>query len=89
MNDMCKTCACLKMTCNGTNETVWTGCVYKVNKQILGSFIWETGSINDNIRKILENKGTYYINNFNGNIIVKNKKVRYEIDKNNNYTVFI
>lgn len=29
MNRMCKTCARLGIECNGTSDTVWTGCVYK------------------------------------------------------------
>lgn len=26
MHQICKSCACLYHECNGTNETVWTGC---------------------------------------------------------------
>jgi len=29
LNMMCKNCICLNGDCNGTKETVWTGCVYK------------------------------------------------------------
>lgn len=36
----------------------------------LGSFVWEKGSINDNIRKILCDKRIQYRNTFNGTIEV-------------------
>lgn len=30
MNKMCNNCKCLKdEKCKGTEETVWTGCIYK------------------------------------------------------------
>ena len=29
MNSMCKDCLCLGKTCGGTNNPVWTGCVFK------------------------------------------------------------
>lgn len=38
--------------------------------QLLGFFFWEQGSINDNIRKLLKEKGTTYTNTFNGDILV-------------------
>jgi hypothetical protein len=89
MNDMCKNCACLNVDCKGTNETAWTGCVYKKTKHILGSFKWETGSINDNIRKILRNKGLKYINTFNGDVLVNNIKIEHEHINGDLYNVFI
>lgn len=29
MNDMCNNCICLNADCKGSNETVWTGCIFK------------------------------------------------------------
>ena len=29
MNNMCKNCLCLNNSCQGTQEAVWTGCIYK------------------------------------------------------------
>ena len=40
------------------------------NMNTIGIFRWEKGSINDNIRKILIDKGIKYQNTFNGNIEV-------------------
>lgn len=37
---------------------------------VLGSFTWEKGSINDNIRKILIDKGINYTNTFNGDVLI-------------------
>ena len=36
----------------------------------LGNFKWEKGSINDNIRKVLINKGINYRNTLNGDVEV-------------------
>ena len=48
---------------------------------ILGSFTWERGSINDNIRKILIGKNINYTNTFNGDILINRfgewKKIEY------------
>lgn len=29
MNKMCKDCLCLNVDCVGTNNTNWTGCIYR------------------------------------------------------------
>lgn len=29
LNRMCKNCLCLNNGCVGTNNTVWTGCIYR------------------------------------------------------------
>ena len=29
LNEMCKNCSCLGNSCNGTESTVWTGCIFK------------------------------------------------------------
>ena len=29
LNMMCKNCISLDINCNGTKETVWTGCIHK------------------------------------------------------------
>ena len=29
MNKMCKDCLCLNVDCAGTNNTNWTGCIYR------------------------------------------------------------
>lgn len=63
----------------------------------LGRFIWESGSINDNIRKILIGKGYAYMNTFNGDVKVDIlgcgiwKKIQYKlIDKEKEeYLVYI
>lgn len=38
--------------------------------QEIGYFKWESGSINDNIRKLLVRKNIMYMNTMNGNIKV-------------------
>ena len=32
LNEMCKDCECLGVSCDGTQETAWTGCIYKKPK---------------------------------------------------------
>jgi len=29
MNNMCNNCICLNVDCKGSQETVWTGCIFK------------------------------------------------------------
>ena len=59
-------------------------------KKKIGSFVWEKGSINDNIRKILINKCIGYYNTFNGDIFTsESKKVSAEYQENDLYFVFI
>lgn len=63
----------------------------------IGSFKWEKGSINDNIRKILNEKGITYRNTFNGDIEVDVlgidlwQKVRHMLinPSSETYTVYI
>ena len=40
-----------------------------INDKVIGVFIWNKGSINDNIRKVLTKKNIYYYNTFNGDVI--------------------
>lgn len=63
----------------------------------LGRFTWESGSINDNIRKILKSKNYNYRNTFNGDIEADIsgfgiwEKIQYEIaDKEKEeYVVYV
>lgn len=39
MNDMCNNCICLNEDCKGSQETVWTGCVFKkTEKEIVRTY---------------------------------------------------
>lgn len=51
-------------------------------KYRIGSFIWTTGSINDNIRKLLAKYGFNYYNTMNGDIYTAgdNRKITAEGD---------
>ncbi len=44
---------------------------------MFGNFKWESGSINDNIRKILKEKGINYRNTFNGDVEVDLFDINY------------
>lgn len=60
----------------------------------LGNFKWESGSINDNIRKLLSARGMAYQNTFNGDIIVnvgRWEKVQYTLTNpaNETYVVYL
>ena len=65
--------------------------VFKMNKMYIGSFTWENGSINDNIRKILRDLQIGCYNTFNGDVITisGNHKVKAEQVENDNYNVCV
>lgn len=59
-------------------------------KMNIGSFIWEKGSINDNIIKILIALSIGYYRTFNGDVYTSdNKKVVAEHIENDEYHVYI
>lgn len=59
-------------------------------KKYIGSFIWEKGSINDNIIKILIALSIGYYRTFNGDLYTSNnEKVVAEHIKNDEYHVYI
>lgn len=59
-------------------------------KKNIGSFIWKSGSINDNIRKILIDKKISYYNTFNGDVVLTGCKKKVQcIITNNVGNVFI
>ena len=62
-----------------------------MDKQYIGSFTWENGNINDNIRKILKDLQIGYCNTFNGDVITSsgNYKVEAEHVENDKYNVCI
>ena len=62
-----------------------------MDKMYIGKFEWKSGSINDNIRKILKNLSIDYYNTFNGDVITSgdNRKVEAEHKENNEYYVYI
>ena len=62
-----------------------------MDKKYIGSFTWENGSINDNIRKILRDLQIAYYNTFNGGVITSsgNYKVEAEHVENDNYNVCV
>lgn len=59
----------------------------------LGTFKWESGSINDNIRNILKEKSIGYLNTFNGDILAEisgdKVKVKHEMIESNTYRVYV
>lgn len=61
------------------------------NRMYIDQFDWITGSINDNIRKILKEHSISYYNTFNGDVITTayNRKVEAEHKENNTYYVYI
>lgn len=62
-----------------------------MEKMYIGKFEWKTGSINDNIRKILKGLSIGYYNTFNGDIVTEsdNRKVEAEYNENDEYYVYI
>lgn len=62
-----------------------------MDKMYIGSFIWNNGSINDNIRKLLKGLSIGYYNTFNGDVITSgdNRKVEAEHETGNKYNVYI
>lgn len=60
-------------------------------KNILSQFVWEVGSINDNIRKILIERNISYYNDLSGNILLSgsNRKVYASTEDYRNYTVYV
>nr|DAP01711.1 MAG TPA: hypothetical protein [Caudoviricetes sp.] len=61
-----------------------------MEKMYIGKFEWKTGSINDNIRKILKGLSIGYYNTFNGDVVTEeNKKVEAEYKENDEYYVYI
>lgn len=61
-----------------------------MEKMYIGKFEWKTGSINDNIRKILKSLSIGYYNTFNGDVVTEeNKKVEAEYKENDEYYVYI
>lgn len=61
-----------------------------MEKMYIGKFEWKTGSINDNIRKILKGLSIGYYNTFNGDVVTEeNKKVEAECNENDEYYVYI
>lgn len=62
-----------------------------MNKMYIGEFEWKNGSINDNIRKILNELSIDYYNTFNGDVITSgdNRKVEAERKENDEYFVYI
>lgn len=62
-----------------------------MEKMYIGKFEWKTGSINDNIRKILKSLSIGYYNTFNGDIVTEsdNRKVEAEYKENDEYYVYI
>lgn len=62
-----------------------------MKKMYIGKFEWKTGSINDNIRKILKGLSIGYYNTFNGDIVTEsdNRKVEAEYKENDEYYVYI
>lgn len=62
-----------------------------MKKMYIGKFEWKTGSINDNIRKILKGLSIGYYNTFNGDIVTEsdNRKVEAECNENDEYYVYI
>ena len=63
-----------------------------MQKQIIGSFIWERGSINDNIRNILSSKHIPYYNTFNGDVFAlfgDYKKIYVENNGRDRYNAYI
>lgn len=57
----------------------------------IGEFEWKNGSINDNIRKILNELSIDYYNTFNGDVITSgdNLKVEAEHRENDEYDVYV
>lgn len=57
----------------------------------IGSFYWNSGSINDNIRKLLKRWNLAYYNNINGDVILcmNNKKVTAVNTAKNYFDVYI
>lgn len=47
-------------------------------KKAIGQFIWEKGSINDNIRKILIEKKISYYNTMNGDIFLTTGNIKVQ-----------
>lgn len=45
MNEMCKNCTRLGLSCNGTNNDTYTGCVYRVNSKRYPRYILRDGYI--------------------------------------------
>ena len=62
-----------------------------MNKMYIGKFEWKSGSINDNIRKILKCLSIGYYNTFNGDVVTSgdNRKVEAEHIENDEYYVYI
>lgn len=60
-------------------------------KMYIGEFEWKNGSINDNIRKILNELSIDYYNTFNGDVITSgdNLKVEAEHRENDEYDVYV
>jgi len=62
-----------------------------MEKMYIGKFEWKTGSINDNIRKILKSLSIGYYNTLNGDVVTEDgdRKVEAEYKENDEYYVYI
>ena len=62
-----------------------------MDKMYIGKFEWKSGSINDNIRKILKGLSIGYYNTFNGDVVTSgdNRKVESEHIENDEYYVYV
>ena len=65
MNRMCNNCICLNNTCKGSNNTVWTGCIFRktennMTKQALLENILDQFLTSKQIKSIQEGWKAFY-----------------------------
>lgn len=66
-------------------------------KRTIGNFVWKSGSINDNIAKLLNERGMEWTRTFNGDILVDAygirmwEKVQYALtdEASETYTTYL